>query len=529
MREISRTELVWKALAEARERAPKGSGWIFGEREISFREMDEISDRVACGLMNIGLGKGDRIGIIGLNQAEWLYVYFAAAKIGAVVVGLNVRYREVELDYILNHSAAKVLVTLTRHADMNYVEFFKGFRPKVPSVERFVFVDGPGFEGSLEFDALAGTEVDAAVLDRAKAEVRPEDLMIIIYTSGTTGRPKGAAITHQSQLASARAQVEHTRENEDDVRILGAPLNHVGGITVGILAGVLAWSRCVVMPEFKADKVIEAHMRHRPTFFAGVPTMHTLMLSHPLFEQWESKDRIRVITSGGANAEPALLTQLYEAFPRAKVMNLYGMSETSGTVVMSPWESDFEHTIRSIGKPLGDFEAKVVQVDGTKEMPTNEIGELCIRGGAVAAGYFRMPEETREAFGGDGWLRTGDLGRIDEDGYITLVGRSKEMYLQGGFNVYPVEVENVLTRHPKVLMAAGIGVPDPVLGEVGRYYIVPEPGVEPTEDELKAYCRERLADYKVPRRIVIREELPMTPVGKIMKATLKEEYLKSIG
>ena len=207
-------------------------------------------------------------------------------------------------------------------------------------------------------------------------------------------------------------------------------------------------------------------------------------------------------------------------------MNFYGLSESSGGVIMSPWDSDFEHTVRCIGRAIGDFEAKVVRLAGDDTLPPGETGELCIKGEAVVPGYFRMPEETDEAFR-DGWLRTGDLAYMEEDGYVTLMGRLKEMYLQGGFNVYPAEVENLLTKHPKVLMAAGIGVPDPVLGEVGRYYIVPYPGSEPTAEELRQYCQEKLADYKVPKQFVFRDQLPMTPVGKIMKAKLKEDYLKT--
>jgi len=193
---------------------------------------------------------------------------------------------------------------------------------------------------------------------------------------------------------------------------------------------------------------------------------------------------------------------------------------------MSPWDCDFETTVRSIGKMMGDFQAKVIDMKG-KDQSIGETGELCLKGDAVASGYFRMPEETAEAFGSDGWLRTGDIAYIDEEGYITLMGRKKEMYLQGGFNVYPAEVENLLTKHPDVLMAAGIGVPDPVLGEIGRYYIILQPGTTPSAEEIVAYCKQHLADYKVPRQVVFRKELPLTPVGKIMKAQLKQEYEKT--
>ncbi len=520
--EISRAHTIWGAL-EAAARAGSGrAGYVYQGREITFPEMDEASDRVASAFLRMGIRRGDRIGIIALTQPEWLYTYFAAAKIGAIIVGLNVRYRETELDYMLNQSEARAVVTLSRFADMDYASFFREFRSRIPSVETFFFVEGEGFPGSHDFDALLSSGVDRGALDRAKAQVQPEDLMIIIYTSGTTGRPKGAAITHRSQLASARAQAEHTRMTQDDVVLIYVPLNHVGGITCRVLTDLLARATSVLIPTFSPDEVIRQAIAHQPTVMGGVPTMHLLLMMNPNVGSWD-RSRVRLVSTGGSNAEPELLYKLKAAFPNAALMNLYGLSESSGAAIMSPWKSDFDTTVRSIGKPIGEFRAKVVDPEGW-DLPVGETGELCIKGDAVAGGYFRMPRETQEAFDPDGWLHTGDMAYLDDKGYITLVGRKNEMYIQGGFNVYPAEVENLLTKHPKVLMAAGIGVPDPMLGEIGRYYIVPRPGEAPSEEEIRQYCRERLADYKVPRQIVFCEELPLTPVGKVMKARLREEY-----
>ena len=525
MSEISNAALIGQALTEAAAIAPDGTGWIFGDRKISFQEMDEASDRVASGLLRLGFEKGDRIGVIALNQPEWLQVYFAAAKIGLVVVGLSVRYRDSELDYIINHSQARGLVTLAALGDLDYVKFFESFKDKIPTVKDYIFIGGSGSSGGHSLAELAGTEIDRDALAQAKAQVKPEDLMILIYTSGTTGQPKGAAISHSSQLASARAQAVHAQNNENDMIPLALPFNHVGGITCGILTALLARSTCVLIPIFDPAKVIEVMQKYPPTLLPGVPTMHTLLLMNENIGAIDNS-KIRLIITGGSNAEPALLTKMYETFPQAKVMNLYGLSESSGAVVLSPWESDFDTTIKSIGKPIGDFQVKVIDADG-RDLPSGETGELCFKGGAVVRGYFRMPEETADTFDQGGWLHTGDMGYVDQEGYIVLMGRKKEMYLQGGFNVYPVEVENLLTKHPKVAMAAGIGVPDPVLGEVGRYYVIPAPGTDPTAEELQAYCREHLADYKVPKQIVFRTELPLSPVGKIVKIQLKEEYEKT--
>lgn len=522
MTDLIQADVIWEALDKAARSVPDKTCYFYMGKRYSFRDVDGLSDRLACGLLKLGIVRGDRIGIIGLNQPEWVLTYFAAAKIGATVVGLNVRYRETELDYMLNQSRTKAVVTLASMADqMNYVDFFDGFREKVPSVEHFIFIGGPGFQGSHSFEALLNTELDRKDLMTAKASVRPEDLMIIIYTSGTTGVPKGAAVTNRSQLAAARAQAEHTRLGPEDLVQVAAPLNHVGGISCGIVTMLLARAGIELIPVFDPNVVIEQARANPPTIMAGVPTMHLLLLMNEKFASLNT-DSIRLVITGGSNAEPSLLESLYKAFPKATVMNLYGLSESSGTLVMSPWDSDFQSTVKSIGKPVGGFEVKVADPEG-REVPRGEIGELHFKGEAIASGYFRMPEETAAAFDAAGWLHTGDMGMVDEKGYIVLMGRLKEMYLQGGFNVYPVEVENLISKHPKVAMVAGIGVPDPVLGEIGRYYIVPKPGVRLTEEEIKDYCRQRLADYKVPKQIVFRTELPLTPVGKIMKSKLKEE------
>ncbi|MBW2348372.1 MAG: acyl--CoA ligase [Deltaproteobacteria bacterium] len=520
MSDIIQADTIGSALEKAAAASPNETMMIYDGKEISFGEVHAISDRVACGLLEMGFQKGDKIGIIGLNQPEWLYTYFAAAKIGAVVTGLSVRYRDSELDYILNQSGTRAVLSLATMGDMNYVSFFRDFREKIPSVSEFIFMGGEGFEGSFSFDALMNTDLATDALDRAKASVVPVDDIMIIYTSGTTGTPKGAVITHRSQLASATAQAVHTRVGPEDIFPLALPLNHVGGITCGVLTSLLGRAKYVLIPVFSPDGIVAQCAKYRMTMANGVPTMHVLLL---MTESYRALDHsgVRLVIIGGSNADATLLKQLEEAYPKARVMNLYGLSETSGMVVMSPWESDFDMTIQSIGKPIGPVEVKVVDEMGN-ELPPGEIGELCFRGDAVVKGYHGMPDKTNETFK-DGWLSTGDMGLLNEEGYIFLKGRKKEMYIQGGFNVYPVEVENVIAGHPKVAMVAGIGVKDEVLGEVGRYYIIPAPGTEPTEEEIKAFCKERLADYKVPRQIVFRKELPMTPAGKIMKSALEKE------
>ncbi len=514
-----KAETIGAALEKAAEESPRDTMMIYQGKEISFGEVDQISDRVAAGLLNMDFKKGDRIGIIGLNQPEWLYMFFAAAKIGIVITGLSVRYRASELEYTLNQSRTRAVLSITSLGDMDYVGFLKEFKKNIPTVKEFIFMGGEGFGGSFSFDDLMNTKIDSA-LAQAKSRVQETDDMIIIYTSGTTGTPKGAVISHKSQLAAARAQAVHTRVCPADLYPMALPFNHVGGITCGVLTALLGKARYVLIPMFSPDYIAEQCARYEMTMCNGVPTMHQLLLMNDAYMA-QDKSKVRLVVVGGANVDGSLLEKLYAAYPNAKVMNLYGLSESSGAIVMSPWESDFSMTVQSIGKPIGDVGLRVIDIHGDP-LTRGEIGELCFKGDEVIKKYYDMPEKSADAFA-HGWLLTGDMGYVDENGYIILKGRRKEMYIQGGFNVYPVEVENLIASHPKVSMVAGIGVKDEVLGEVGHYYIVPAPGTDPTEEEIKAFCMARLADYKVPKKIIFREELPMTPAGKIMKSALREE------
>lgn len=520
MSTIIQAELIGRALEQAAAESPDEPMMIYEGKEISFSEADAVSDRVAAGLLKMGFSKGDKIGIIALNQPEWLFTYFAAAKIGVVITGLSVRYRDSELDYILNQSETRAVLSLPAAGELNYVDFFNGFKSKIPTVKEFIYLGGELSDGDFLFADLMNTEIDRAALDQAKAEVKPEDDMIIIYTSGTTGTPKGAVISHKSQLASARAQAIHTKIGPDDCFPMALPFNHVGGITCGVLTSLLGKSKYVLIPMFSPDYIVEQLKKYPATIGTGVPTMYMMLM---MTESYMALDhsQVRVAIIGGSNVDGTLLKKLYSTYPNAEVMNLYGLSESSGTLVMSPWDSDDDTTVKSIGKPIGDFKVKVVD-ENDSELPQGEVGEICFKGDAVISRYYGMPDKSAETFK-DGWLFTGDMGFLDEEGFIVLKGRKKEMYIQGGFNVYPVEVENLLASHPKVAMVAGIGVKDDVLGEVGRYYIIPAPGTEPTEEEIIAFCKEQLADYKVPRQIVFRPELPMTPAGKIMKSVLEKE------
>lgn len=502
-------ETVAQALAQTVAAYPDKTAYIDQGRSYSWQQVGAMAEAWAHSLFAQGLRHGDRIGIILPNGLPWILTYLAAAKMGAVVVGLSVRYRSTELDFMLQDSAIKAVLAPREMAGFDYVAYLDQARQRFESLQHLLWVDA-GFEQQLQ----AAHESSGY-----GAGAQPDDLLMIIYTSGTTGRPKAAGLTHRSQLGSALAQRRHVRASVDDWVQLAMPLNHVGGITCGVLTMLLAGGTCELVPMFSPEAVLQMAQRHPPTWLVGVPTMLTLLLMHPLLPETDLS-QLRLIVVGGSNVEPALLSRIQQLFPGVAIMNLYGLSETSGAIVMTPWQASQETLLQSIGKPLAGAEMRVAGVDGAA-LPPGEVGELWFRGAGVIGRYVGQQQDA-DAFAG-GWLHSGDLGFVDEQGLIYLKGRQKDMFIQGGFNVYPSEVEAVIASYPGVMMVAGIGVADLVLGEVGRYYVVSRPGVVLKEAELLAHCSLHLADYKVPRQLVLRAELPLTPAGKIQKALLRAE------
>lgn len=486
--------------------------------EVTFSDLDRRSRGIAAGLLRRGIGRGDRVAVAAPNQVEWLELFHAVTGIGAVLVTLNVRYREAELGFMLKQSGARMVVTSAEHDGFDFVDFYSGFRDEVPGVEDIIFLGRDGDDG---FDSLRADPEDTE-LDPLAAAIDPGDPAVILYTSGTTGRPKGAVLTHGSMLASARGQVERLGTTSDDVYLCVMPLNHVGGITCSATGALLTASSLVLPPAFSPAGTLADLERHRVTLFAGVPTMWSLMLADPSFASTDTS-AVRIAVVGGSNLEPTLAREVLSGFPRARLTNLYGLSECSGAAVLSAVDDSVEQVSRTLGTPVSGVDARVVDLDGAPAADGQQ-GELQLRGASVAAGYWERPDETAETFTADGWLRTGDMVTVDPDGHVVLHGRLKEMFIQGGYNVYPVEVENILTAHPAVAMAAGIGVPDRLLGEVGLYHVLLRPENQVSEQELREFCSTKLADYKTPRRIVFIDELPMTPSGKIAKAVLRERY-----
>lgn len=484
---------------------------IDGDSVSTYGDVRLRARSVAAALLGHGYVRGDRLAVIAPNQSEWIDILFGAASIGVAIVALNVRYRETELRYMLNQSGARGVVCVTSTADFDFAEFFEGFRTQLPAVQDFFFL------GRSSGDELWGTADPDGPLDESGMIARPEDPAVILYTSGTTGQPKGAILTHQSLLASARAQAEHLGMSADTM-VGNMPLNHVGGLTCTVLSSLVSGGTVALIAAFSPAGALSLIENRKATIFAGVPTMWQLMLNHELAAS-ANLDSLRIAIIGGSNVDAPLAEQMANKMPSVHMINLYGMSETSGGVILSAVDDDVATVSRTLGVIIGGFEHRVVDAEGNL---TDGDGELQIRGGSVAAGYWDDPEQSANAFLSGGWLATGDVVATEADGHIVFRSRRKEMYIQGGYNVYPAEVEAVLSAYPGIALAAGIGIPDVILGEVGRYFVVlANPG--PTSEDLMVWCSQRLANYKVPREIVFVDQLPLTPAGKIHKAALPRD------
>ncbi|MGB3603326.1 MAG: AMP-binding protein [Gordonia sp. (in: high G+C Gram-positive bacteria)] len=487
----------------------------FGDDTITFGEMQRRAVRASAGLRAAGIGRGDRVAIAASNTPEWLIAYYATARIGAILVTLNVVYREREFVYMLGQSGSKMLICDEEAGGFQFRPFLQELAPQIPTVERIAYLGG---HDDASWAALVEAGVPTDDAPEGDPNIAPDDPAVILYTSGTTGDPKGATLTHRSLLASAAMQADRFHQTEKDVILGVLPFNHVGGITCTAGASLVAGGAIVLPARFQPDLVVAAANKHPITIFCGVPTIYRMLLASEAFAACDVS-HARLCVVGGANLEPALADEVTARFNGPRLANLYGLSESSGACIISPEDDTLELVSTSIGTTLDGVEGRVVADDGT-ELPRGSVGELQIRGACVAAGYWDKPAETATTFGTDGWLSTGDVATMSDDGHVAIIARKKEMYVRGGYNVYPAEIENLLVTDPNVAMAAVIGVGDETYGETGYAFVVPAPGTAVDTAALIAMCRKSLAEYKIPDTVEVVDALPMTPAGKIRKVAL---------
>jgi long-chain acyl-CoA synthetase len=486
-------------LTDTAARFPKRAALKLDDTVVTYAMLDDLASRVAGFLKDRGLAPGDRVGVMLPNVPYFGIVYYGVMRAGGVVVPMNVLLKSREVRFYISDPDAKFL--------FGWHEFADSARQGGREAGAEVISVKPGDFESLLADARRAPE---------DAERNPSDTAVILYTSGTTGTPKGAELTHSNMRENCRyGATELVRVSEQDV-ILGAlPLFHSFGQTCCMNNAVRAGACLTLIPRFDPVKALEIIQRDQVTLFEGVPTMYHAMLNHPDRERYDIS-HLRTCVSGGS-AMPVEVMRGFEKAFGCVVLEGYGLSETSPVASFN--HLDREHKPGSIGTPIQGVEMKVVD-DDDNDLPAGEVGEIVIRGHNVMKGYWNRPEATAEVMR-NGWLHTGDMARVDEDGYFFIVDRKKDMIIRGGYNVYPREIEEVLYEHPAVLEAAVMGVPDQAMGEEVGAAIVLRPDMEASADEIRSFVKERVAAYKYPRHVWFDEELPKGPTGKVLKREIQ--------
>ncbi|MGQ7751298.1 FadD3 family acyl-CoA ligase [Streptomyces sp. WC2508] len=496
---------------------------VEGRTRVSYAELGDRVERAAAACMASGVEPGDRVAVWAPNTLDWIVSALGAVTAGAVLVPLNTRFKGTEAAYILQRSRAKLLFVTGTFLGTSYVASLRRADVRLPHLERVVVLADAAPDDYLTWkDFLAAGEGVSAAEVRTRADAiassAPSD---IIYTSGTTGRPKGAVITHAQTLRCYAIWSELADLREGDRYLIVNPFFHTFGYKAGIIACLMRGATMVPQPVFNVDTALANIAAERISVLPGPPTLHQSLLDHPA-RSAHDLSALRLVVTGAAVVPLKLVERLRTELGIATVLTAYGLSEASGIVTMCRRGDPAETIASTSGRAIPDTEICVLADPGTP-------GEVLVRGFNVMRGYFEDPETTAAAITPDGWLHTGDVGVLDEAGNLRITDRIKDMFIVGGFNAYPAEIEQLLGLHPDVADVAVVGVPDPRLGEVGRAYVVRRPGATTTADDLIAWSRREMANYKVPRAVEFMEQLPRNASGKVVKGELRGRGQESAG
>ncbi|MET9606912.1 AMP-binding protein [Streptomyces sp. NPDC006512] len=487
-------------------------------RTWTYAELAADVDALALGLLDLGIVKGDRVGIWAPNRAEWTLVQYATAKIGAVLVTVNPAYRSHELEYVLGQSGIRLLVAAERFKTSDYAAMIEEVRPRCAGLEFVALLDGPLWTSLF----VRGRAADPAALVRAQAALSPDEPINIQYTSGTTGFPKGATLSHRNILNNGFFVGELCGYTERDRVCVPVPFYHCFGMVMGNLACTSHGAAMVIpAPAFDPVATLAAVEAQRCTSLYGVPTMFIAELAAPGFEEYDLSS-LRTGIMAGSPCPVEVMNEVIGRMGMTEVSICYGMTETSPVSTQTRADDPVERRVSTVGRVGPHLEVKVVDPETGRTVPRGTPGELCTRGYSVMLGYWGEPEKTAEAVDPEGWMHTGDLAVMDGEGYLAITGRIKDMVIRGGENLYPREIEEFLHSHPDVLDVQVIGVPDPKYGEELMAWVRMREGAEPLSAEaVRAYCHGRLAHFKIPRYVHVVDEFPMTVTGKIRKVEMR--------
>jgi fatty-acyl-CoA synthase len=490
---------------------------------MTYAQLDAAIDAVASALLRAGIEAGDRVGIWAPNCAEWVLVQYATAKVGAILVNVNPAYRTHELEYVLRQSGVRLLFSASAFKTSDYAAMVDEVAPALGALERTVFFDRD------EWGEFSGAAVDREAIASRMAGLAFDDPINIQYTSGTTGFPKGATLSHHNILNNGFFVTELLHLGPEDVTCLPVPFYHCFGMVMGNL-GTLAHGGCVVIPApaFDPGATLEAVAAEGVTSLYGVPTMFIAMLGHEGFDGFDLNS-LRTGIMAGSPCPIEVMKKVVDRMHMTEVAICYGMTETSPVSTQTRVDDPLERRVSTVGRVAPHVEVKIIDSDTGLVVDRGVAGELCTRGYSVMLGYWEEADRTAEAIDRAGWMHTGDLATMDDDGYLNIVGRSKDMIIRGGENIYPREVEEFLYTHEGIADVSVVGVPDEKYGEELCAWVIARPDADLDADGVREFCRGRLAHFKVPRYVVLVDELPMTVTGKVQKFKMRETSIERLG
>ncbi len=489
-------------------RRPDKTAVIFGERSYSYARLNAEASQIANSLTSLGIGKGDRVCIWLPNCPEFITAFFGILKIGGIVVPMNILFKGREIEYLISNSGARVLITTA-----SCLEMVRQVRDKIPSLEKILTIE---LEND-EKDALSFHKFIQKFSDNFfSLNLSLDDTAAILYTSGTTGNPKGAMLTHGNLWMNAEYYAQGLGANENWQGLCVLPLSHLLSLAAGLLVLFGRGATMHVMERFEAEQTAMTISRHKINYTFAVPTVYAMLLNLPDEPRFDLSSFEVCITTGSMT--PLDLRRRFEEKFHCKTVQAYGQVESSPVIRLD--RLDVPREFESVGFPLPHVEVKIVDEED-RTLPPDTGGEICAKGHCVMKGYWNNPTGTAEAIK-DGWLHTGDIGKVDKDGYVYIFDRKKDMIICGGYNIYPIEIENLLYENPKILEASVVAVPDERLGEIPKAYIVLKPGQTAGKEEIMDFVKERLAAYKKLREVEFLEALPKGPTGKILRRALRE-------
>ncbi len=526
------------------ERYPDNDALVYHERGLrySYREFNEICRQVAKGLIRLGIKKGDNVAIWAYNVPEWVVLQFASAKIGAVLVTVNTSYKSAELDYILNQSDSTALFMVKSFKDTDYVATLNEVVPelassaigslccpKLPFLKTVVFIGEATPNGMLNFEHIVerGKDVSDAELAAVESGLDCHDTINMQYTSGTTGFPKGVMLTHFNLINNGFNIGECMKFTDQDRLCIPVPFFHCFGSVLAVMASVSHGTAMVPVEIFDPLKVLQTLEKERCTAVHGVPTMFIAELEHPEFSTFDLTS-LRTGIMAGSVCPIEVMKRVVKDMHITEITSVYGQTESSPGITQTRTDDSIELRVATVGRALPGAEVKIVDIESGATLPPGKQGELCARGYMVMKGYYKMPEETAKVIDVDGWLHTGDLAIMDENGYCKITGRIKQMIIRGGENIYPKEIEEFLYTHPKLSDVQIYGVPDRKYGEQVMASIILKKGMEMDEDEVRAFCRGKIANYKIPKYVKFVDSFPMTASGKIQKFKMRDMAIKEL-